>query len=164
MSALENPPRYGEGDRSAQPSGGGGSPLPARVPLRRPQTYSARKLRRDMTLPEVLIWQRLRAGQTGYKLRKQHPVGPYIVDFCCVKEKLIVEVDGKAHDVAERAVRDAERDRYLETRGYDVLRLMASDVLADIDWAVAAIVARLDSPLHHASGMVPLPAGGEDFR
>jgi len=110
-----------------------------------------------------LLWQRLRAAQTGHKFRKQHAIGPYVADFCCAKEKLIVEVDGKAHDAMDRAVRDEERDRYLETQGYDVLRLMASDVLADIEWAVSAIVARLESPLHHRFAAVPLPACGEDF-
>ncbi len=116
-----------------------------------------------MTLPEVLLWQRLRRRQIGAKFRKQHPVGPYIVDFCCVESWLVVEVDGLAHDLSNRAVRDERRDEYLKDKGYDVLRLMASDVLADMDRAVSAIAARVDSPLHRACSTVPLPANGEDL-
>ncbi len=116
-----------------------------------------------MTLPEVLLWQRLRKQQIGVKFRKQHPIGLYTADFYCAKRKLIIEVDGSAHDGHDRAVRDECRDRYLADNGYDVLRLMVSDILADMDAAISAIVARLESPLHRACGTVPLPVNGEDL-
>jgi very-short-patch-repair endonuclease len=58
----------------------------------------ARELRRTMSLPEVLLWQHLRKQQTGFHWRKQHPAGPYDLDFYCDSAKLCVEVDGEAHD------------------------------------------------------------------
>ncbi|OYW46099.1 MAG: hypothetical protein B7Z08_04465 [Sphingomonadales bacterium 32-68-7] len=148
------PPRDGEGDRAKR--GGGGPRF-----TRRPQTYTARKLRKEMTLPEGMLWKRLRGKQLGLKFRSQHPIGPYVVDFYCATARLVVEVDGMAHDNAERAERDRVRDGYLIEHGYEVLRLPAADVLKDVDCALAAIVARAESPLHRAGGTVPLPASGE---
>jgi len=99
----------------------------------------ARRLRREMSLPEVLLWQRLR--QADVKLRKQHPCGPYVLDFYCPPAKLAVEIDGIAHDMGERPQRDAARDRFLESRAIAVLRLPATDVLKDVDGAAESIVA-----------------------
>jgi very-short-patch-repair endonuclease len=159
VSGLENPPRDGEGDRAAKQRGGGGS-----HGLRRPETYAARKLRREMTLPEVLLWNRLRRSQLGVKFRTQHAIPPYVVDFYCPSAKLVIEVDGLAHDNEERSAGDAARDRELVSKGYAVMRFPASMILDDMDGAIAAILARLDSPLHRACGTVPLPASGEDFQ
>jgi very-short-patch-repair endonuclease len=116
-----------------------------------------------MTLPEVLLWNRIRRNQLGMKFRKQHSIPPYVVDFYCAGARLVVEVDGFAHDNAERQERDVTRDQSLHRMGYDVLRLPASMILADMDEALAAIVARVESPLHHACGMVPLPTSGEEL-
>lgn len=155
MSGGEDPPRHGEGDRAQR--GGGGSRF-----TRRPETYTARKLRREMTLPEVLLWKDLRGKKLGLKFRNQHPIPPYVVDFYCASARLVVEIDGFAHDNAERATRDAKRDRTLIEKGYDVLRLPASLILEDRQAALDAIVARAAKPLHRACGTVPLPASGED--
>ena len=152
----QNPPRDGEGDRAKR--GGGGSRF-----TRRPETYTARKLRKEMTLPEVLLWNRLRGKQLGVKFRKQHPLPPYVLDFYCPSVRLVVEVDGMAHDDAKRHERDLARDRFLTERGFDVLRLPASTILSDMDQALDAIAARVANPLHRACGTVPLPASGEDL-
>ena len=154
---TENPPRHGEGDRAKR--GGGGARF-----TRRPETYTARKLRREMTLPEVLLWKALRGKKLGLKFRKQHPIPPYVVDFYCASARLVVEIDGFAHDNAELADSDARRDRALIEKGYDVLRLPASLILNDMEAALDAIVARAANPLHRACGTVPLPAGGEDLQ
>ncbi len=155
--STENPPRHGEGDRAKR--GGGGARF-----TRRPETYTARKLRREMTLPEVLLWKALRGKKLGLKFRNQHPIPPYVVDFYCASASLVVEIDGFAHDNAERAVSDARRDRALIEKGYDVLRLPASLILNDMEAALGAIVARVANPHHRACGTVPLPAGGEDLQ
>lgn len=157
MTGREDPPRHGEGDRAQR--GGGGSRF-----TRRPETYTARKLRREMTLPEVLLWKDLRGKKLGLKFRNQHPIPPYVVDFYCASARLVVEIDGFAHDNAERATRDAKRDRALIEKGYDVLRLPASLILNDMEAALDAIVARAANPHHRACGTVPLPAGGEDLQ
>jgi very-short-patch-repair endonuclease len=116
-----------------------------------------------MTLPEVLVWQRLKGGQSGLKFRKQHPVGPYVADFYCCAMRTIVEVDGEIHDRADRPARDAERDAYLVANGYRVLRVAAADILRNADEAAASIAALVASPLHHqpAAGGPP-PRAGED--
>jgi len=157
VSSDLNPPRHGEGDRAQR--GGGGSRF-----ARRPQTYAARKLRREMTLPEGLLWQRLRGKQTGFKFRSQHPIGPYVVDFYCSSARLVVEVDGRAHDNAGRIERDRARDRFLIERGYEVLHLPAADILRDLDSAIAAIVAQAESPLRQPLRGCHLPASGEDLQ
>jgi len=153
-----NPPRDGEGDRAQR--GGGG----VRQTLRRPDVYAARKLRRAMSLPEVLIWQRVKGGQTGLKFRKQHPIGGYVADFYCAAGRAVVEIDGAAHEQEHAMAHDARRDTFLADNGYRVLRVTAADVLRDADAAVLGIVAFAANPLHHACGMVPLPASGEDWQ
>src|SRR3546814_5127644 len=82
-------------------------------PLPTTTLENSRRLRRDMTDAEQKLWQQLRGGQLdGLKFRRQHPIPPYIADFCCVSEKLIVELDGSQHDDHV----DAARSRYLEAQ------------------------------------------------
>jgi len=114
-----------------------------------------------MTLPEVLLWQQLRGSQLGVRFRRQHPLGPYIVDFFCSAASLAVEVDGTAHGYGDRPARDSERDRFFSDNGVDVLRLCASAVLRDVGSAVVAIAARVARPLHQPSAGPPPRAGEE---
>jgi very-short-patch-repair endonuclease len=117
-----------------------------------------------MTLPEVLLWERLRRSHLGVKFRNQHSIPPYVVDFYCASARLVVEIDGLAHDNAERADSDASRDQSLVGKGYDVLRLPASLVLSDMEAALAAIAARVESPLRQPLRGCHLPASGEDLQ
>ena len=82
-----------------------------------------------MTLPEVQIWILLRRSGIGTRFRRQHPIGPYILDFYAPDARLAVEIDGAAHDIAAIATRDIHRDRWLAERGIRVLRFNAIDVL-----------------------------------
>ncbi|HEV2185744.1 MAG TPA: endonuclease domain-containing protein [Stellaceae bacterium] len=92
----------------------------------------ARNLRRTMSLPEVVLWQALRGGQVGgLRFRRQHPVGPYILDFYCPSAHLAIEVDGSAHDTASQVQHDERRVAWLGKRGIKVLRVLARDVLRD---------------------------------
>ena len=100
----------------------------------------ARGLRRDMSLPEVLLWQRLRGRPGGVKFRRQHPVGRYVADFYAADARLIVEVDGAAHDRGDRPERDGARDDWLRGQGFVVVRVAASDVLKDVDAVVDGLV------------------------
>jgi very-short-patch-repair endonuclease len=125
--------------------------------------YEARAARRKMSLPEVLLWQRLKGSPQGIAFRKQHPIGGYRADFYCPAAKLVIEVDGAAHDMGDRPERDVERTKLLEAKGYQVLRIPAADVLRDADEAAQSIVSFAARPLHRASGAVPLPVNGEDF-
>ena len=154
-----DPPRDGEGDRSPKASGGGGSGN-----LRRPTVYTARKLRRTMSLPEALLWQRLRGSPFGLAFRKQHPIDPYVADFYCSASRLVIEVDGQGHDRGVRPRRDEGRDAFLQGRGYRVLRIAAEEVLKDPDGIASSIVAfAAANPLHRRAGRGgPPPRPGED--
>ena len=158
MSPASNPPRDGEGDRRPKAGGGGGGDT-----LRRPSVYAARRLRRTMSLPEVLLWQRLRGSPQGIAFRKQHPIDPYVADFYCAGPKLVIEIDGEVHVMGDRPQRDEERTNFLRQKGYRLLRIAAQDVLADPDRVAASIVAYAADPLHHrATRGGPPPRPGED--
>ena len=120
----------------------------------------ARQLRREMSLPEVLLWQQLRRKSTGLKFRKQHRVPPYFVDFYCAAAKLAIEVDGIAHDMGDRPERDELRTAWLEEQGLRVVRIEAREVLRDPDEIAQAIVtvcrsARNPSTTRYAGGPPP---------
>nr|WP_272916545.1 DUF559 domain-containing protein [Tsuneonella aeria] len=146
------PPRDGEGDRAKR--GGGDSKFVAR-----PAVARARQLRKDMSVSERLLWQRLRLRPKGYKFRRQHPIGPYIADSCCLSERFVIEVDGSAHDAIDRAKFDLRRNAFMKENGFRVLRVTAARVLANADDTAEAIVARLPSPLHRPADGPPPRAG-----
>jgi very-short-patch-repair endonuclease len=101
----------------------------------------ARHLRRRLSLPEGLLWRALKAAKAdGLKFRKQHPLGPYVLDFYCHEARLCVEVDGGSHNFGRRPEADARRDGWLAGKGIRTLRLPAAFVLAEIDGAVRMIV------------------------
>ncbi|HUV38742.1 MAG TPA: endonuclease domain-containing protein [Planctomycetota bacterium] len=88
---------------------------------------ASRKLRREQTPAEKKLWRRLRDRQLGgFKFRRQLAIGRYVVDFCCVEAKLIVELDGDTHD--GREADDERRTHELEKERYRVRRFMNSDV------------------------------------
>ena len=101
----------------------------------------AKKLRRRMSLPEALLWQRLRMRPSGLKFRRQHDAGKYVLDFYCHEVRLIVEVDGIAHEMGDRPERDEQRDVEFTAKGFEVVRIPASDVLRDPDEIAEAIAA-----------------------
>ena len=83
-----------------------------------------RRLRRDATDAERRLWQMLRAGRLqGFKFRRQHELGSYVLDFVCVERRLVVEADGGQHFDPEGPQRDRLRDAWLRSRGWTVLRL-----------------------------------------
>jgi very-short-patch-repair endonuclease len=102
----------------------------------------ARRLRREMSFPEVLLWQELRRRPAGLKFRHQHPAGPYVADFFCHEARLVVEVDGEAHGRGDRPERDAMRDAWFSARRFEVMRIPAGEVLGNLDGVIRGIVAR----------------------
>jgi len=93
-----------------------------------------------MSLPEVLLWKALKGRRLdGLHFRKQHPLGPYVLDFYCDAARLCVEVDGASHGAGARPLRDEFRDGWLAEHGVKTLRLSAELVLQDVDDAVATI-------------------------
>ena len=99
----------------------------------------AKQLRRTMTLPEVLLWRALRARPGGHRFRRQHPYGPYVLDFFCAGSALCIEVDGASHDMSTNPERDMRRDQRLHESGIRTIRVLASDVLQDIEPVVLLI-------------------------
>jgi very-short-patch-repair endonuclease len=105
----------------------------------------ARNQRRKMSLPEVLLWQQLRKKPDGVQFRRQHPAGPYVLDFFCATANLAVEVDGESHNYGDRPARDLARDQWLSDQGVRTLRVPATEVLKNLDGVLQAISAALDA-------------------
>ena len=105
----------------------------------------ARGLRRSMSLPEVLLWRELRSKPDGVQFRRQHPAGPYVLDFFCATANLAIEVDGEAHNYGDRPQRDLARDAWLLKQGVEVLRIPAAEVLKNLDGVMQAISSAVDA-------------------
>jgi very-short-patch-repair endonuclease len=118
----------------------------------------ARKLRKEMSLPEVLLWRELRGKPLGIKFRRQYPVKGFVADFACLESRLLIEIDGIAHDMGERPQRDERRDAILKADGWRVVRIAAKRVLAEPLETAEAIV-RLARSLQEA-GSSPERGGG----
>ena len=117
-----------------------------------------------MSLPEILLWQRLRGSPEGIAFRKQHPIDPYVADFYCAASKLVIEIDGEVHNRGGRPNRDETKAAFLIERGYQLLRIGAQEVLKDPDRVAQAIVTHAADPLHHrARRGGPPPRPGEDL-
>lgn len=103
-------------------------------------TKRARSLRRNQTDAETAVWRLLRSKQLGdTKFRRQHPVGPYIVDFFCEERKLVVEIDGGQH----RPAVDRARTAYLDAQGFRVLRFWNNEVLCNPEGVAVNILEHL---------------------
>jgi very-short-patch-repair endonuclease len=112
----------------------------------------AKQLRHNMTPEEWRLWHAVKAKRlAGAKFRRQVPIGPYVADFVCVSAHLIVELDGSQH--GDRIETDAERTRYLEERGYRVLRFWNNDVMTNLDGVIQKIALALrQKPTSPSSG------------
>jgi very-short-patch-repair endonuclease len=98
--------------------------------LARPATYRSRALRMKATTAEEILWAALRGRRlSGAKFRRQHPIGPFVVDFFCVEAQLAVEADGASH--FPTPPREQERDGLLAARGIRVLRFSNDEILID---------------------------------
>ena len=124
----------------------------------------ARRLRKRMSWPEVMLWQRLRQRPCGLKFRRQHPAGLYVLDFFCSQALVAIEVDGIAHDLGDRPRHDDQRAAWLAAKGVELIRLSAGEVTKAPDAAIEAIMAlclaRI-SPLHQPPAGPPPRAGEE---
>ena len=110
---------------------------------RNPDIHNARRLRQSANTPEQKAWQTLRQlRRYGYPVRRQHPIGGYIVDFAIVKARLIIEIDGSIHAREDVKLRDEERQAYLEKLGWHVLRIEA-DVALSADHLMARVTQAL---------------------
>ena len=105
-----------------------------------------RRLRSEMTAAEARLWSRLRAKQCeGLKFRRQHGIGPYIVDFYCPERSLVIEVDGDIHGDQHQIVRDRRRESYLKSLGLQVIRYMNDDIVKNLDGVLEDLYERVSS-------------------
>jgi very-short-patch-repair endonuclease len=124
----------------------------------RPKRY-ARDLRQSQTDAERKLWWRLRDRRlTGFKFRRQHPIGPFVVDFCCTEAKLVVELDGGQHALQRHC--DAARTEFLDAQGYRVLRFWNNEILTNPDGVLQRVGLALRE--NHRPSPCPLPRGERD--
>ena len=126
-------------------------------------TTRSRELRNNSTDAEKRLWRYLRNRQLdGVRFNRQVPIGPYIRDFAARTARLIVELDGGQH--SETVGYDQARTRFLQARGYRVIRFWNNDVLQNIEGVVTAILQALSdrpSPSALRASSPPVAAGGE---
>ena len=120
----------------------------------RPIVLRARRLRKDMSLPEGLLWRELR----------KRPGGFYVLDFFCAEAKLCIEVDGEAHSRGDQPQFDAKRDAWSQLHGLETLRIPAANILNNLDGVIVHIVETVGRrlPLRQPDGLPP-PRTGEEL-
>jgi len=104
----------------------------------------ARELRDHLTDAESILWMHLRGKQMGYKFRRQHPIGNYIVDFYCHQLKLVIEADGPVHDKHEVSNNDKERQLTLENEGLKIIRFTNHEIRYDIESVLLTLKSIID--------------------
>jgi very-short-patch-repair endonuclease len=135
-----------------------------RTPIK---TARARRLRRDSTDVEMRLWQKLRNRQLGADFRRQHPAGPFVLDFYCPLLRLAIELDGGQHTEAKYQTNDKRRDQWLGERGVTMLRFWNSDIIENISGVLEVIVAKVGelqaekmTPTRRWRADLPLSGGG----
>ena len=162
------------------PIGRGVSPTPNPAPVGRgtcqespymtadPALYEllkeySREMRNNPTDAERAAWSVLSDNNLGYKFRRQHIIGDYIVDFVCLEKMFVIEIDGEYHNEWEQQINDEERTEWLHKRGFHVLRFTNSEVIADPTLFAQKVKSALNSPLPTGEGLgvglSPLPTG-----
>jgi len=106
-----------------------------------------KKHRSNPTQAEKVFWELVRGKKLqGYKIRRQHIIGNYIADFVCLKEKLIIEIDGLIHQLPENKANDEERTKWFEEKGFKVIRFTNEEVIGDTDKVIDKVLAALTPP------------------
>ncbi|MBL0948570.1 endonuclease domain-containing protein [Brevundimonas sp.] len=118
----------------------------------------AKRMRRPMSPPEARLWVRVRARRLeGCKFRRQHPCGPFILDFYCAAARLAVEVDGESHNHPDQISHDRRRTRWLAAQGIRVVRIAAVDVRDELDGVLAFILRVVRERTAHRSAAPSTP-------
>ena len=119
----------------------------------------ARELRKNQTPTEKILWECLRGKRLfGFKFRRQHNIGSYIVDFYCHTAKLVIEIDGKIHDQALQKEKDQNRDEWLQNQGLTILRIKNETIINNLEETLEAIASYIPSSPQPSS---PTGEGGE---
>ena len=99
----------------------------------RKQKDLRQELRNNVLMPERILWKYLKGNQLGFKFRRQHGIGNYIVDFYCPELRLVVEVDGRIHGEEEVVRKDLLRDEFLKQQHIQVVRITAQDIKNNLE-------------------------------
>ena len=99
--------------------------------------------RRPTTQAETVLWEELRSNKLGVHFRRQHVIGTYIVDFVSLKNPLVIEVDGEYHLSPEQQLLDSERTRYLEQKGYRVIRFTNYQIMNNLEFVMSKLIRAL---------------------
>ena len=100
---------------------------------------ASKEMRNKPTQAEAIMWYYLCGSQLGVKFRRQHIIGDYIVDFVSLKYNLVIEIDGRIHNLTEQKEHDAIRTDFLNSMGYHVLRFSNEEVISEIDQVIKTI-------------------------
>jgi very-short-patch-repair endonuclease len=107
----------------------------------------ARALRKRLTAQEAKLWVKLRELKAlGFHFRRQAPIGPYIVDFAALKARVVIEIDGGQHAMPQGIRSDHERDEFLQSRNFRVMRYWNSDVDRNLSGVIEDILSHLNTP------------------
>lgn len=107
------------------------------------KTAIVRRLRRDSTRVEMRLWQKLRNRQLGIDFRREHPAGPFVLDFYCPSLRLAIELDGGQHAEARNAAADGKRDQWLTDRGVIAMRFWNSDIVENLAGVLEVMAAKI---------------------
>ena len=118
--------------------------------MRWPKKKLSRHFRKNMSLPEVLLWKQIKGDQLGFRIRRQASIGDYVIDFYCAHPKVAIEVDGSTHQC--RAESDKARDAWLNSQGILVYRISASWILKNPFAAALRVKEFLEEVQGGASG------------
>jgi very-short-patch-repair endonuclease len=124
--------------------------------MRKPEHKSrplAKRLRKRMTNAEIILWSRLRGNERDHLFRRQHPIGPYVADFACVRKRIVIEVGGATHSGSRELAHDRQRNKFMKSRGWRVMRVLNTDIFHHIDAVLSAIFAI--HPLSAAASAAP---------
>ena len=122
----------------------------------------AKEMRKEMTKEEFKLWNKINNNQLGFKFRRQHPIGNFITDFCCLEKNLIIELDGSQHTEQEKY--DNQRTNFLNKNGFKVIRFWNNEFMKNFDDCIEFIVYCLNekTPPQISFGNLTLPQG-EDY-
>ncbi|MCK5332673.1 endonuclease domain-containing protein [Candidatus Parcubacteria bacterium] len=102
-----------------------------------------KNLRNNMTKSEIIFWSKLKSSQLGHKFRRQHGIGKYIVDFYCSELSLIIEIDGDVHGFDSNIIKDKDRQKFIESLGFTVLRYTNEEVKQNINGVVEDLIRKI---------------------
>ena len=152
-------PCKGEVDREASGRGSRFSRTPA-------MTVRAKKLRHNMTEAETRLWRALRRGQfNGLRFRRQHPVGPFTLDFYCPSLRLAIELDGGQHALQQKQA-DERRTRFLSEKNIAVIRYWNNDIFGNLRGVLADLITVIEKRTRVVtpSPTLPLSGGGSEAK